>query len=160
MVWKTVATHRPEEMNHLRLREKFEAWRKSRGFDRCDVYDEQWRPASHGYVCSVDDPKRSQIDVDSDCRLPLTPEETSASMWAELNVLKQEVMRPQPLSPQDDVSPPRPSARSPPQERYCVPRVVTREETAVEKAREERMESPGTRLKATPMEILKGSSAT
>ena len=33
-------------------------------------------------------PKHFQIDVVSDCRLPPTPEVSTASMWAELNVLK------------------------------------------------------------------------
>ena len=120
-------------MNHLRALEKHAAWTRSYGFDRCDVYDGQWRPSSHGRVCSGGDPKHPRIDVGSDCRLPLTPEETTASMWAELNVLKQKPMRPQPPSPQCDIPPRRPSARSPPQQQYNVPRVVEKEKTTVEK---------------------------
>ena len=85
MVWKAVATHRLEKRNHLRLREKLSAWRRSHGSNRCNVYDGQcWRPSSYGHVCLGDDPKHSQIDVDFHSRLSATPEGTTASMWAQV----------------------------------------------------------------------------
>ena len=129
-------------MNHHRLLEKLETWRKSYCFDRCNIYDGQWRPSSHRRVCSGDDPKHSQIDVDSDCRLLPTSQETAESMLPELKVLKQELKRPHPPSPQCDVPPRRPSARSPPQQQCYIPRVATAEETTVEEERaEQRMKN-------------------
>ena len=125
-------------MNHLRLLEKLAAWR-SYGFDRYDVYDEQRRPSSYGHVFLGDDPKHSQIDEDSDCRLPPTPQATTEGMWAELNVLKQELMQPQLLLPQCDVHPRRPFVQSLPPQQCPVPRVVTAEETTTEEERVERM---------------------
>ena len=86
-------------------------------------------------MCSGDDPKHPRIDVDSDGRLPPTPEETTASMWAEFNVLKQEPMSPHPPSPQCDIPPRRPSARSLPQQQCFVPREVEKRKTTVEKER-------------------------
>ena len=80
MVRKSVATYRLEGMNHLRALEQLAAWSRSYGFDLWDVYSRQWRPSSHGRVCLGDDPKHSQIDVDSDCQLPPTPQETTESM--------------------------------------------------------------------------------
>ena len=68
MLRKTVATHRLKELRHLRAVEKLAAWRRSNGFDRCDVRDGQWIHSS----------------------LPPTPEETTASMWADVNALKKE----------------------------------------------------------------------
>ena len=121
MVWKTVTTHRLGEINNLRALEKVSAWRRSHGFDRCDVYDGQWFHS----------------------RLPPTPEETAVSMWAELNVLKQEILLsqpPQPPSPQCDVPSRLPSGRSPPPQQCSVQRVFTAEQTAVE---EERVEGMG-----------------
>ena len=73
MVKKTVATHRLKEMNHHLPLEKLAAWKKTCGFDRCDVHDREWQPWSHGHVCSGDAPEHSQIDVDSDSRRPPTP---------------------------------------------------------------------------------------
>ena len=69
MVWKTFVTHRLEELKYLRALEKLAEWRRSNGFDRCDVYDGQWFYS----------------------RLPPIPEETTASMWADVNVLKKEI---------------------------------------------------------------------
>ena len=69
MLWKTVATHRRKELRHLRAVEKLAAWRRSNGFDRCDVYDEQ---------C---------IHIP----LPPTPKKTTATMWADVNVLKKKI---------------------------------------------------------------------
>ena len=68
MVWKTVVTHRLKKLKYLRALEKLAAWR-SHGFDGCDVYDGQWFHS----------------------RLPPTPEETTASMWADVNALKKEI---------------------------------------------------------------------
>ena len=47
-------------------------WR-THGFDRCDVYDGQWF--------------HSQISP--------TPEETTASMWADVKALKKEILLPE-----------------------------------------------------------------
>ena len=43
----------------------------------CDLYHGQWRPSSNGHVCSGDDPKHSQIDVDFYSRLPPSSQETT-----------------------------------------------------------------------------------
>ena len=69
MLWKTAATHRLKESRHLRAVEKLAAWRRSNAFDQCDVHDGQW----------IHSP------------LPPTPEETTASMWADVNALKKEI---------------------------------------------------------------------
>ena len=66
MLGKTIATHRLKELRYLRAVEKLAAWRKSDGFDRCDVRDGHWIHNS----------------------LPPTPGETAASMWADVNALK------------------------------------------------------------------------
>ena len=66
MIRKTVATHRLKKLEHLRAVENFATWRRSYGFDRSDARDEQW---VHG-------------------PLPPTPEQTTTSMWADLNALK------------------------------------------------------------------------
>ena len=66
MIRKTVATYRLKELKQFHAVEKLATWRRSYGFDRCDARDEQW---AHG-------------------PLPPTPEQTTASMWADLNVLK------------------------------------------------------------------------
>ena len=66
---KTVTTHRLKELRHLRAGEKLATWRRSYGFDRCDVRDGQW----------VHSP------------LPPTLEQTTASMWADLNALKEAI---------------------------------------------------------------------
>ena len=62
MLKKTVATHRLEELRHLRAVEKLATSNRSYGFDRCVARDEQW---VHG-------------------PLTPTPEQTTASMWAKL----------------------------------------------------------------------------
>ena len=69
MLRKTVDTHRLEKLRHLRALEKLSAWRRSNSFDRCDVHDGQW----------IHSP------------LPPTPEETTASMWADVNALKKQI---------------------------------------------------------------------
>ena len=66
MLRKIVVTHRLKELRHLRAVEKVVTWRRSYGFDRCDVRNEQW----------VHDP------------LPPALEQTTANMWAEVNTLK------------------------------------------------------------------------
>ena len=66
MIRKTVATHRLKKLRRLRAVEKLATWRRSYGFDRCDARDEHW---VHG-------------------PLPPTPEQTTASMWADLNAQK------------------------------------------------------------------------
>ena len=70
MLKKTVATHCLKELRHFRAIEKLAARRRSDGFDRCDVRDEQW----------VHSP------------LTPTPEQTTANMWAEVNALEDEIL--------------------------------------------------------------------
>ena len=89
-------------------------------------------------MCSVEDPKHSQINVYSDYRRPPTPQESTESMWVEMNVLNQKILlfqSPQP-SPQCDVPPQRSSSRSPPQQ-CSISRVATVEKTTVEPSAEE-----------------------
>ena len=69
MLRKTVATHRLKKLRYFCAVEKLAAWRRSNGFDRCDVHDGQW----------IHSP------------LPPTPEETTASMWVDLGALRKEV---------------------------------------------------------------------
>ena len=69
MLRKRVATQRLNELRHLRAIQKLAAWRRSNGFDRCDVHDGKW----------IHSPQ------------PRTLEETTASMWADLNALKKEI---------------------------------------------------------------------
>ena len=66
MIRKTVVTHRLKELRHLRAVEKLATWRRTYGFDRLEDGDDKW---IHG-------------------PLPPTPEKTTASMWADLNALK------------------------------------------------------------------------
>ena len=65
MLRKTFATQHLRKLRHLRTVEKLAAWRRDNGFDQCDVRDEQWIHSS----------------------LPPTPEETTASMSADVSVL-------------------------------------------------------------------------
>ena len=84
-------------MNHLLLREKLATWRRDNGFDRIEVQDEEWwQQKSQGHVCSVEDPKHSQINVHVDFRRPPTPHEFTKILWGEMNVLKQGFMSLQP----------------------------------------------------------------
>ena len=66
MVRKTVATHRLKELRHLHAVEKLATWRRTYGFDRLENGDDQW----------------------VQCPLPPTPEQITASMWADLKELK------------------------------------------------------------------------
>ena len=66
MIRKIVATHRLKELRHLRAVEKLATWRRTYGFDRLEDGDDHW---VYGPV-------------------PPTPEQTTASMWADLNALK------------------------------------------------------------------------
>ena len=70
MLRKTVATHRLKELRHLRAVEKLKTWRRSNGSDRYDARDGQWIHSS----------------------LPPTPEETTASMWVDVNALKKAIL--------------------------------------------------------------------
>ena len=64
LVREIAASHRLEEINHLRLRKKLAAWRGYYGFDRIGVHDEWLRQhRSQGTVCLIDDPKHYQINV-------------------------------------------------------------------------------------------------
>ena len=66
MIRKTVATHHLKELKHLRAVETLETWRRTYDFDRLEDGDGQW---VHG-------------------PLLLTSEQTTASMWSDLNALK------------------------------------------------------------------------
>ena len=69
MIRKIVATHRLKELRHLRAVEKLATWRRTYGFDRPEDGDDQW---VHG-------------------PLPLSTEQTTASMRSDLNALKDEI---------------------------------------------------------------------
>ena len=69
MLRKTVATHRLKELRHLRALKKLAAWRRSNGFDRCDVHDRQWTHSP----------------------LPPAPEEITVRMWADVNASRKEI---------------------------------------------------------------------
>ena len=66
MIRKTVATHRLKKLRHLHAAEKLATWRRTYGFDRLEDGDARW---VHG-------------------PLPPTPEQITASMWSDLNALK------------------------------------------------------------------------
>ena len=66
MIRKAVATHRLKKLRHLHAAEKLATWRRTYGFDRLEDGDARW---VHG-------------------PLPLTPEQITASMWSDLNALK------------------------------------------------------------------------
>ena len=65
-VMKTVAAHPLKELKHLQAREKLATLRRTYGFDRIADDNNQW----------------------AYCPLPPTPEQFTASLWAELNALK------------------------------------------------------------------------
>ena len=69
MLRKTVDTHSRKELRHLRGVENLATWRRSIDFDRCDLHDGQW----------IHSP------------LPPTREETTVTMWADVNALKKEI---------------------------------------------------------------------
>ena len=73
-VTETVAGCRLREMKDLQAREKLATWRRMNGFDRDPDGEEFW---FHG--------PRS---------LPLTPEEFAASLWSEVNALKDAIPMP------------------------------------------------------------------
>ena len=70
MIRKTVATYHLKELRHLRAVEELATWRRTYGFDRLQDGDDQW---VHG-------------------PLPPTPEQTIASIWADLNALKDTIL--------------------------------------------------------------------
>ena len=55
-VWDLTVSHKLDRMNHLRLLEKFAAWRRTNGFDMSEVLTETQHRAQ-GHTCSVDDPE-------------------------------------------------------------------------------------------------------
>ena len=69
MMRKTVATYRLKELRHLHAVEKLATWRRTYGFDRLEDGDDHW---VHG-------------------PLPPTPEPITASLWSDLNALKDAV---------------------------------------------------------------------
>ena len=89
------ASNMLDQMDHLRLLEKLLARRRTNRFYRSEVLaDRQYRAQEH--MCSVDDPKQAQIDVYFDPRWSLTLEYCIESMGVEVNMLKQEILPPQP----------------------------------------------------------------
>ena len=68
-IMKTAATHRLKELRHLHVVEKVATWRRTSGFDRIAGGDNQW---VHGPSSP-------------------TPEQIAASMWSDLNALKDAV---------------------------------------------------------------------
>ena len=70
MIRKTIATHCLKELRHLRAVEKLTTWRRTYSFDRLEDGDDQW---FHG-------------------PLPPTPEQITASMWSDLNALKDAIL--------------------------------------------------------------------
>ena len=73
MVWIPLLPTKLRNNVHLCTLEKLAAWTRSHGFDRCDVYNGQWFHS----------------------QLPPAPEETNASMWADVNALKKEISLPE-----------------------------------------------------------------
>ena len=71
-ITETVAAYRLKEMRHLQAVEKLATWRRTRVYDRIADDDNQWasRP------------------------LPLTPEQFTASLWSELNALRDAISTP------------------------------------------------------------------
>ena len=63
MITKNVPTYRLKELRHLRAEEKLATWRRTYGLDRLEDGDDQW----------------------VHCPLPPTPEQITASMWADLS---------------------------------------------------------------------------
>ena len=53
IVREIAASHRIDEMNHLRLRKTLAVWKTNNDFDKIDVQDER-QHRSQGHVCSVD----------------------------------------------------------------------------------------------------------
>ena len=52
MLRKTVATHRLKELRHLHAVKKLASWRRSYGFDGCDVRDDQWVTTTNMWVAA------------------------------------------------------------------------------------------------------------
>ena len=67
---KTVATHRLKELRHLHAVEKLATWRRDYDFDRLEDGDDNW---VHGFLTP-------------------TPEQITASMWSDLNALKDAIL--------------------------------------------------------------------
>ena len=59
MLRKTVATHRLKELRHLCAVEKLATWRRSNGFDQCDVIHGQW---IHGPLSPRQENHRKHVD--------------------------------------------------------------------------------------------------
>ena len=83
-------SHTLQQICHLRLHAKRAAWKRDDGFDRREVIAERQR-RTLGHGCLVDDPKRREIEVYLNPRLPPTHQFTE-SMWAEVNWLRLELM--------------------------------------------------------------------
>ena len=125
-VWELAESHKLDQMNHLQLLEKLAASRRTNDFHTSEALAER-QHRTQGYMCSVDYPKHHQIDIYFNPRRSSPPHEYIESMWAEVNVLKQEIFLSQPPS-QYDVPPRRSSARfarSPPQQPCSVSGMTT-----------------------------------
>ena len=89
-VREIATSYRLNEINHIRLRDKFTAWRRSTCFGRIEVQDET-QHRNEGHMCSVDNLRHCQTNVYFDPRRPPTPQKFTESMWAAVNMLKQEI---------------------------------------------------------------------
>ena len=70
-------SHKLEQICHLGLHEKRAVWKRDDKFDRREVIAERQR-RTLGHGCLVDDPKRREIEVYFDPRLPPTHQSTES----------------------------------------------------------------------------------
>ena len=78
-VTEAIAAYHLREMKDLQAREKLASWRRMNGFDRVADGDDNW-------LCGF----RS---------FPTTPEEFAASLWSEVNALKDAISMPARIRP-------------------------------------------------------------
>ena len=134
LVREIAASHRLEQMYHLRLLEKVSVWRRNDGFDRNEVLAErQGRTQRHVY--SVDGSEHCGIKVYFEPRRPPTSQKLITIMWTEMNQLRQEILPPQP--PHHNLPPQRSPTRSLPQQPCSVPREISDKETMEPKEKDE-----------------------
>ena len=73
-VTEAIAAYRLREMKDLQAREKLATWRRMNGFDRVADGDDNWLYGPRSF--------------------PTTPEEFAASLWSEVNALKDAISMP------------------------------------------------------------------
>ena len=121
LVREIAASHRLDQMNHLRLQKKLTTWRRNNCCERNETLAVRQR-RTQGRVCSVDNPGHFESKVYFELQRPPSPQEFTGSMWADVNRLREKILPPQ--SPQSDFSSRRSAARPPPQQLCSVSRVV------------------------------------